>query len=86
MTLAPATLGVYLCHLHPLLVKYYMRDFAEPFVNQSIFIYPLTILGSALAIYFVAFVVEFLRQKFFHVIKVDKLLNWLDDKIPFQDI
>lgn len=32
---APATFGVYLVHLHPLVVKFAMRDFAENFVNQS---------------------------------------------------
>ncbi|MGT2888163.1 acyltransferase family protein [Streptococcus didelphis] len=81
---SPTTLGIYLAHLHPLLVKFLIRDFAEPFVNAPILLYPCLILGVSLLIYLLAFLIEKGRLHLFAFLKVNRLMQWIDCKIPFQ--
>lgn len=69
---SPTTLGVYLAHLHPLLVRFVIRDFAEPFVKAPILVYPFLILGVSIIIYLIAFIVE----KF--DLKSLKFFKWLE--------
>ncbi|WP_159583377.1 acyltransferase [Streptococcus halichoeri] len=85
VVLAPTTLGVYLCHLHPLVVRYFVRDFAASFVQESIFFYPLLILGAAIAIYLLAFTVERLRLYIFKQVHFRQFLAWFDRKFPYND-
>ncbi|VTS21558.1 acyltransferase [Streptococcus pseudoporcinus] len=82
---APTTLGVYLAHLHPLLVKFVIRDFAEPFINAPIFIYPFLILGASVLIYIFAFFIEKSRIYLFKCLKVNQFLRWIDCKFPFDN-
>lgn len=82
---SPATLGIYLAHLHPLLVKFFIRDFAESFVEVPIVIYPFLILAVSVMIYCLAFLIEKGRQHIFQWLKVACLLNWIDEKVPFED-
>ncbi|HFV0774425.1 TPA: acyltransferase [Streptococcus agalactiae] len=83
VVLAPSTLGVYLCHLHPLIVKYFVRDFAETFVYESIYLYPFLILGAGILIYLLAFIVERIRLRIFKAIHFSNFLRWFDDKFPY---
>lgn len=82
----PTTLGIYLAHLHPLLVKFVIRNFAQPFVKAPILLYPLLILGVSLIIFIFGFLIEKSRMHIFHWLKVKQLLNWVDIKFPFQNI
>lgn len=82
---SPTTLGIYLAHLHPLLVKFVIRDFADPFVNANIFLYPFLILGVSVLIYFLGFLIEKGRLHLFEWLKVAKLMAWIDKKIPFEE-
>ncbi|QTZ58332.1 hypothetical protein MCPGFBBE_00431 [Streptococcus equi subsp. zooepidemicus] len=82
---SPTTLGIYLVHLHPLLVKFIIRDFAEPFVNAPILLYPLLIFGVGIVIYFLSFLVEQARLMLFKKLGFQHLLKWVDKKIPFAD-
>ncbi len=82
---SPATLGIYLAHLHPLLVKFFIRDFAESFVEVPIVIYPFLILAVSVMIYCLAFLIEKGRQHIFQWLKVAYFLKWIDEKIPFED-
>ncbi|MGT2959053.1 hypothetical protein A9Q68_06175 [Streptococcus bovimastitidis] len=82
---APTTLGVYLAHLHPLLVKFVIRDFAEPFINAPIYIYPLLILGVSIIIYIFAFFIEKSRMQIFKWLHVNQLMKRLDEMIPFEE-
>ncbi|MGT2844544.1 acyltransferase [Streptococcus hongkongensis] len=82
---SPTTLGVYLAHLHPLLVRFVIRDFAEPFIKAPILLYPFLILGVSIIIYLLAFLVEKLRLKIFKLAQVARIGNWLDDKFPYTE-
>lgn len=83
--ISPTTLGVYLAHLHPLLVKFVIRGFAESFVNTPIVIYPLLILGVSIMIYIFAFFIEKSRLHIFKWLHVKQLMNRLDEMIPFEE-
>ncbi|KGR72849.1 acyltransferase [Streptococcus phocae subsp. salmonis] len=80
---APATLGVYLGHLHPLLVKFVIRDFAEPLVNSPIILYPFLIILVSIMIYGLAFLVEKARIAFFKQLGIPRWLGWVDRHLPF---
>ncbi|MGT2933883.1 acyltransferase [Streptococcus catagoni] len=83
---SPATLGVYLAHLHPLLVRFVIRDFAEPFVHVHILLYPFLILGVSILIYGFAFLIEKSRFHIFEWLRVAQLMKWIDRMFPFQEI
>ncbi|EHI70896.1 acyltransferase [Streptococcus ictaluri] len=85
LLVSPTTLGIYLGYLHPLLVKFVIRDFAEPFVNTPILIYPLLIFGVSSLIYLLAFLVEKGRMTLFHYLGFHRFLAWVDIKVPFAD-
>ncbi|MFU2206084.1 acyltransferase [Streptococcus pluranimalium] len=82
---APATFGVYLVHLHPLVVKFAMRDFAENFVNQSPFVFPFTILGVSLLIFFGSILIEKVRIWLFKTLQVSHLITKIDDWLTFKN-
>ncbi|EMC37503.1 acyltransferase [Streptococcus mutans] len=83
--MAPATLGVYLFHLNPLLVKFLLKDGFESFVTAPIWLFPFLILGMALLIYLISTLVELLRIKLFTYLKVRHLILKLDTYLPFDD-
>lgn len=83
--MAPATLGVYLFHLNPLLVKFLLKDGFESFVTAPIWLFPFLILGTALLIYLVSTLVELLRIKLFTYLKVRHLILKLDTYLPFDN-
>ncbi|MGQ9411683.1 acyltransferase family protein [Streptococcus pluranimalium] len=82
---APATFGVYLVHLHPLVVKFAMRDFAENFVNQSPLVFPFTILGVSLLIFFGSILIEKVRIWLFKTLQVSRLTTKIDDWLIFKN-
>ncbi|WP_373756646.1 acyltransferase [Streptococcus ferus] len=81
--LAPATLGVYLFHLNPLMVRFVIRDGFVSFVDAPIWLFPFLILGTALLIYFLSTVVELLRMRLFKTLKIGQLAQKLDNILPF---
>lgn len=85
LLVSPTTLGVYLGHLHPLLVKFVIRDFAEPFVNAPIFVYPFLIFGVSFLIYVLAFGLEKVRIVLFRQLGFHQVLSWVDCTFPFED-
>ncbi|WP_115129752.1 acyltransferase [Streptococcus pluranimalium] len=82
---APATFGVYLVHLHPLVVKFAMRDFAENFVNQSPIVFPFTILGVSLLIFWGSILIEKVRIWLFKTLQVSQMTTKIDDWLIFKN-
>lgn len=82
---APATFGVYLVHLHPLVVKFAMRDFAENFVNQSPLVFPFAILGVSLLIFFGSILIEKVRIWLFKTLQVSQMTTKIDDWLIFKN-
>lgn len=82
--ISSTTLGLYLTHLHPLLVKFVIRSFAESFVNTLIYLYPLLIIGMSMMIYTFAFLMEQSRLQLFKWLQVHRLWQLLDEKMSFE--
>ncbi|MEQ9764855.1 acyltransferase [Streptococcus sp. ZJ151] len=82
---APATFGVYLVHLHPLVVKFAMRDFAENFVDQSPLVFPIIILGASFLIFLGSILVEKMRIWLFKTLQVASFSAKVDDWLTFKN-
>ncbi|MFU2180832.1 acyltransferase [Streptococcus pluranimalium] len=82
---APATFGVYLVHLHPLVVKFAMRDFAEHFVDASVFVFPIIVLGVSLLIYLGSSMIEKIRIWLFKTLDVSNKVAKVDDWFTFKN-
>ncbi|MDY4761375.1 acyltransferase [Streptococcus thoraltensis] len=82
---APATFGVYLVHLHPLIVKFAMRDFAENFVDQSPLVFPIIILGVSLLIFLGSILIEKVRIWLFKTLQVSKIAAKIDNWLTFKN-
>ncbi len=82
---SPTTLGVYLGHLHPLLVKVLIRGGAEPLVNAPILLYPFLIFSVSFLIYVLAFVLEKGRNTLFKRLGFHRGLAWVDTTFPFEE-
>ncbi|MGT2930570.1 acyltransferase [Streptococcus dentasini] len=80
---SPTTLGIYLVHLNPLLVRFWLKDIFVPFVDFPIVLFPLIILGTALLIFVVSGLIEKLRLHLFQSLKIPKLVNKIDSLFPF---
>ena len=80
---APTTLGVYLFHLNPLMVRFWMRDVFIPFVDAPIMLFPLLILGTAVLIFAISALVELFRLKLFRFLRIQQLAARLDRLFPF---
>ncbi|MEX2805324.1 acyltransferase [Streptococcus sp. H31] len=80
---APTTLGVYLFHLNPLMVRFWMRDVFISFVDAPILLFPFLILATAVLIFAVSALVELFRLKVFKLLKIQKLAARLDQIFPF---
>lgn len=79
--LAPAALGVYLIHVHPLVWDHVMKGIAATFAQRRADLMGLSVLGLALVIYVGCTVVELLRLRLFSWLQVSKLLKRLDEKL-----
>ncbi len=82
---APATFGVYLVHLHPLVVKFAMRDFVEHFVDASVFVFPIIVLGVSLLIYLGSSMIEKIRIWLFKTLDVSTKVAKVDDWFTFKN-
>lgn len=80
-TFAPATLGVYIIHEHPLIREKFIKGFAVPFAVDSSLVLVGKVLLSAFAIYLSCSIVDILRIQIFKIIKIDKLCGEIDLKI-----
>lgn len=83
--LAPTTLGVYLFHLNPLMVRFFVEDGFESFVTAPIWLFPFLILGTAFLIYVVSTAVEMLRIKLFDWLNLKQVIMKVDSWLPFGD-
>ncbi|MFC3932395.1 acyltransferase [Streptococcus dentapri] len=77
------TLGVYLVHLNPLLVRFWLRDVFIPFVDFPIYFFPFLILGTALLIFLISALIEILRNYLFRKLRILNFVAKIDTKFPF---
>lgn len=76
--LAPTTFGVYLIHLHPLVVEFLLRDSAQKMVKSSIYLFPILVVVVSLLIFGVTALIEALRIRFFKKLRVECFINKID--------
>ena len=73
--LAPASFGVYLIHLQPLIWRNIVKDFAVPLTKMSCLGMLLSVLGVSIVSYLVLSGVESLRLRLFKQLKVSTRVN-----------
>lgn len=74
-TFAPATLGVLIIHMHPLVWEYLTKGFSITFVKYNCIVMVLLVLASSAAIYLVCTLLDLLRIKLFQVLKIKDLCS-----------
>ena len=77
---APATFGVYLIHVHPLVFDYIVKDAFAGFVNQHLPVMLLCVLVATVLIFFVCTAIDLIRIQFFKLIKVDRWSEKIEEK------
>ena len=80
-TLAPASLGVYLIHFHPLVWEHLLYGFSKSFVNYNCIVMLLLVLGASAVIYLACTLIELVRIRFFRLLKISHLCNKFDHYI-----
>ena len=78
---APATLGVYLIHVHPLVFQYILKGAFADFANKTFVVMPLYVLAATFVIFLLCSAIDLVRIRVFKLIKVDCLCEIIDDKV-----
>ena len=73
MLLAPATLGVYLIHVHPLVFEYILKDAFVSFAHTSGLLMIVCTLAVTLIIFLLCAVIDLLRIQLFKLLRVAQL-------------
>lgn len=84
--LAPASFGVYLVHLHPLIRNHFLLDRFRPLEGCPAWSMIPLALGLALAIYLVCTGIDLLRHWLFRKLKIRQLLDRLCERISSVQI
>ncbi|MDO4921678.1 MAG: acyltransferase [Phascolarctobacterium sp.] len=78
---APAAFGIYLIHLHPLIWKGIFRGFSAGFIKSHVLMMLAKILLSAILIYLSCTLIEIIRIKLFHYLKVEEKIQDVCNKM-----
>jgi surface polysaccharide O-acyltransferase-like enzyme len=79
--LAPASLGVYLLHEHPIIRKHLIFGFSENFVSHNFIVMILLVLGASCGIYLLCSAIELVRIKLFALLRIKDLCNKIESFI-----
>ncbi|MGT2667688.1 acyltransferase [Streptococcus rifensis] len=82
--LAPTTLGIYLVHLNPLVVRFLLRDFAKPLTQLPILPFLGAILAASVFIFVLSGVIDWLRLLLFQKVNIKRLSERCDQRFPYQ--
>ncbi len=77
--LAPASFGVYLIHLHPLIEKYLLVDRFITLLHLEEWLLPLALFFLSFIIYLVSSMLEKMRLSLFRKLKLRDKLSFLDN-------
>ena len=80
---APASLGVYLIHTHPLIWGNVIRDYAVSFARDNPALMACKIMAAAAAIYLLCSGLDILRRQLFRLARLEKLSEWLGRRTGF---
>lgn len=76
--LAPVSFGVYLLHEEPLIRSHFMIDNFANYLSLNPIVMALAILGTALGIWIIGSIIDYLRLMIFNILKLRKLSNFLE--------
>lgn len=78
---APLSFSVYLIHVHKYIWKYVMKDRFVQYAEFGVFKMVVYVLLSALAIYLICSLIDFVRDRLFKLFRVRELLVKIENKI-----
>lgn len=79
--LGPVTLGVYLIHVHPCVWNFVLSGRFAPLGSANPIVMVLGVLGAALGIFVVCAAVDWLRERVFRLLRLNKLAETLGDRL-----
>lgn len=77
---APATLGVYLVHVHPLVFEYIIKDAFITFLYKPLIVMVVCVFAATLAIFVLCSAIDLIRIQIFKLIRVGRLCEIIDNK------
>lgn len=78
---APATLGVYLIHVHPFVFQYIIKDAFAMLAQKHFIIMIIGIVIATLLIFLICAIIDLIRIQIFKLIRIGKLSEIIDNKI-----
>lgn len=81
---SPASFGVYLIHVHPLIWEYVFKDAFISFLQLRAYVLPFAVLGAAAAVFLACASIDLLRIRLFRMIKVRERCQALFQKIDLS--
>jgi surface polysaccharide O-acyltransferase-like enzyme len=81
---APVSFGVYLIHVQKYVWVYFMKDRFVDFAGYGVIGLVLAVIGSAIAIYVICSLIDFVRDRLFKLLHIKELLIKLEGKL-FKD-
>lgn len=79
--LSPMALGVYIIHANPLIWNHFVKDFAVSYVQHDSIVFTILVIASALTIYLVCSLIDYIRIMLFQLIQVKRFSEFLDGKL-----
>lgn len=81
---APMTFGVYLIHTHPLVFSYFMKDRFTKYVAFPWVVEILAVLGTAVCINLICYVIDFIRLELFKRLHIRQKLDLLEERMKIK--
>lgn len=78
---SPMALSVYIIHANPLIWNHFVKDFAARYVQYDSIVFIILIVVSALTIYLVCSLIDYIRIKIFQLARVKRFSEFLDCKL-----
>lgn len=78
---SPLSFGVYLIHSHPLVFEKLLKNRFAVYAQKNVFMMVLSIIATIFAIYFLCSLLEWLRIRFFSLLRVWKIAERIQEKI-----
>ncbi len=78
---SPCSLGVYIIHVNPIIWTHIIHDMTVWVNTENFLIMTMQILGTALSVFFICLILEFIRLSIFRALKISKSIEKIDLKI-----
>lgn len=78
---SPATFGVYLIHVQPLIFENVLSKKFTYIEQYELYQIPLVVIGWAILIFMIGIIIEKIREGLFQFMKVDKLTENLEKRV-----